>query len=175
MSRWLRFAPLILLVLVVAALAWRLATPADEKIRSHLTGQKLPAFALAPATVGKPGLASADFASGQPRLVNIFASWCVPCIAEAPLLIELNRRGIAIDAIAVRDRPADVAEFLDRHGDPFDRIGADPDSRIQLALGSSGVPETFVVDGRGVIRYQHLGPIEADDMAIIIAEWEAAK
>ena len=175
MSRWLRFAPLILLVLVVAALAWRLATPADEKIRSHLAGQKLPAFALAPATVGKPGLASADFASGQPRLVNIFASWCVPCIAEAPLLIELNRRGIAIDAIAVRDRPADVAEFLDRHGDPFDRIGADPDSRIQLALGSSGVPETFVVDGRGVIRYQHIGPIEADDMATIIAEWEAAK
>ena len=91
------------------------------------------------------------------------------------MLLDLKRRGIAIDAIAVRDRPEDVAAFLARHGDPFERIGADPDSRVQLALGSSGVPETFVVDGRGVIRYQHLGPIAADDMATIIAEWEAAK
>ncbi|MEO6114210.1 MAG: redoxin family protein [Sphingomicrobium sp.] len=175
MSRALRFAPLILLLLVVVALAWRLANPADEKIRSRLAGQHLPAFVLAPATAGKPGLAAADLAIGEPRLVNIFASWCVPCVAEAPLLLDLKRRGIAIDAIAVRDRPADVAEFLARHGDPFDRIGADPDSRVQLALGSSGVPETFVVDGRGTIRYQHLGPIEAGDMAKIMAEWEAAK
>lgn len=175
MSRWLRFAPLVLLLLVVGALAWRLAYPSDEKIRSRLAGQPLPAFALAPATAGKPGLSALDFATGQPRLLNVFASWCVPCIAEAPLLLDLKRRGIAIDAIAVRDRPEDVVAFLARHGDPFDRIGADPDSRIQLALGSSGVPETFVVDGQGVIRYQHIGPIEADNMATIIAEWKAAK
>ena len=175
MSRPLRFVPLIILLLLVGALAWRLANPADEKIRSHLAGQPLPRFVLAPATDSKPGLASTDFGSGQPRLINVFASWCVPCIAEAPLLVELKRRGIAIDAIAVRDRPTDVAEFLARHGDPFDRIGGDPDSRVQLALGSSGVPETFVVDGRGVIRYQHLGAIEAGDVATIIAEWQAAK
>ena len=175
MSRVLRFVPLVVLLLLVGALAWRLANPADEKIRSHLAGQPLPPFALVPATAAKSGLASTDFASGQPRLINIFASWCAPCIAEAPLLLDLKRRGIAIDAIAVRDRPADVADFLARHGDPFDRIGADPDSRVQLELGSSGVPETFVVDGRGVIRYQHLGPIEARDRVKIIAEWEAAK
>ena len=175
MNRVLRFVPLVVLLLLVGALAWRLANPADEKIRSHLAGQRLPPFALAPATAAKSGLASTDFATGQPRLINIFASWCVPCIAEAPLLVELNRRGLVIDAIAVRDRPADVADFLARHGDPFDRIGADPDSQVQLALGSSGVPETFVVDGRGVIRYQHLGPIEADDMATIITEWQAAR
>ncbi len=175
MSRSLRFAPLVLLLLVVAALAWRLAYPADEKIRSHLTGQTLPAFALAPATADKPGLASTDFANGNPRLINVFASWCVPCIAEAPLLVELKRRGVVIDAIAVRDRPRDIADFLARHGDPFDRIGSDPDSRVQLALGSSGVPESFVIDGKGVIRYQHLGPIEPDDLATIMAEWEAAK
>ena len=175
MNRVLRFVPLVVLLLLVGALAWRLANPADEKIRSHLAGQRLPPFALAQATAAKSGLASTDFATGQPRLINIFASWCVPCIAEAPLLVELNRRGLVIDAIAVRDRPADVADFLARHGDPFDRIGADPDSQVQLALGSSGVPETFVVDGRGVIRYQHLGPIEADDMATIITEWQAAR
>ena len=173
--KWWRWVPLAVLILFVVAVSWRLANPPSPTIRSRMVGRPLPAFALAPATAGKPGLAAADLATGQPRLINIFASWCVPCVAEAPLLLNLKRRGVAIDAIAVRDRPADVAEFLARHGDPFDRIGADPDSRVQLALGSSGVPETFVVDGRGVIRYQHLGPIEPDDMAIIIAEWEAAK
>jgi len=99
----------------------------------------------------------------------------VPCIAEAPLLIDLKRQGVPIDAIAVRDRPEDVAAFLARHGDPFERIGADPESRIQLAFGSSGVPETFVVDGRGVIRYQHMGPIEPGDVTTIVHEWRAAK
>ena len=175
MSRVLRFLPLLLLVAFVGAVAWRLANPSDEVIRSRLTGQPVPSFALAPATAGKPGLRSTDLAGGEPRLVNIFASWCVPCIAEAPVLAEISRRGVSIDAIAIRDRPEDVAAFLARHGDPFDRIGSDPESRVQLALGSSGVPETFVVDGRGIIRYQHLGPIEADDVPELLREWEAAK
>ena len=175
MSRWLRFFPLMLLAAFVGAVTWRLANPADEVIRSKLTGQAVPAFALTPAAVGKPGLISAELADGKPRLINIFASWCVPCIAEAPILMELRRQGVPIDAIAVRDRPEDVAAFLARHGDPFDRIGSDPESRVQLALGSSGVPETFVIDGRGIIRYQHLGPIEAGDVASLVREWEAAK
>ena len=175
MSRALRFLPLLILVAFVAAVAWRLGSPADEKVPSRLVGQPMPAFALEPATPGKPGLSSAELATGQARLINVFASWCVPCIAEAPLLLELKRRGVPIDAIAVRDRPEDVAAFLDRHGDPFERIGSDPESRVQLALGSSGVPETFIVDGRGIIRYQHLGPIEPGDMATIVREWEAAK
>ena len=161
MSRWLRLAPVVLLVLVLAALAWRLAHPEDTTIRSRLAGKR--------------GLASADLAKGQPRLLNVFASWCVPCIAEAPVLAEIKRRGAAIDAIAIRDRPQDVAEFLARHGDPFERIGSDDNSRVQLALGSSGVPESFVVDGRGRIRYQHVGPIEPADVPAILAELEAAK
>lgn len=175
MNRWLRFLPLLVLLAFVGAVAWRLSRPADEEIPSQLVGLPVPAFALAPAMPGKPGLASADLAKGQPRLVNVFASWCVPCIAEAPLLMELKRRGVAIDAVAVRDRPEDVAEFLGRHGDPFDRIGSDLESRVQLALGSSGVPESFIVDGRGAIRYQHMGPIEPDDLPAIMREWEAAK
>lgn len=175
MSRWLRLAPVVLLVLVLAALAWRLAHPEDTTIRSRLAGKPVPEFALPPALPGKPGLASADLARGQPRLLNVFASWCVPCIAEAPLLADLKRRGAAIDAIAIRDRPQDVAEFLARHGDPFERIGSDDNSRVQLALGSSGVPESFVVDGRGRIRYQHVGPIEPADVPAILAELEAAK
>jgi cytochrome c biogenesis protein CcmG, thiol:disulfide interchange protein DsbE len=175
MTRALRFLPLLILVAFVGAVAWRLGSPADEKIPSKLIGRPVPAFALATALPSKPGLSSAELATGQPRLINVFASWCVPCIAEAPLLLELKARGVPIDAIAVRDKPQDVADFLARHGDPFDRIGADPESKVQLALGSSGVPETFVVDGHGIVRYQHMGPIEPGDVAELIREWEAAK
>jgi len=174
-SRLVRFLPLLVLAAFVVAVAWRLTKPADEEIRSQLVGQPVPGFALAPALPGRAGLASTELASGQPRMINVFASWCVPCIAEAPLLLELKRQGVAIDAVAVRDRPEDVAGFLAQHGDPFDRIGADPESRVQLALGSSGVPESFIVDGRGIIRYQHMGPIEPDDLPTIMREWEAAK
>ena len=175
MSRLLRFLPLVVLAAFVVAVAWRLSKPAEEEIRSQLIGQPVPAFVLAPALPGRAGLASAGLAAGEPRMINVFASWCVPCIAEAPLLMELKRQGVAIDAVAVRDRQEDVAAFLARHGDPFDRIGSDPESRVQLALGSSGVPESFIVDGKGIIRYQHMGPIEPDDVPIIMREWEAAK
>jgi cytochrome c biogenesis protein CcmG/thiol:disulfide interchange protein DsbE len=175
MSRWLRFLPLLVLVAFVGAVAWRLSRPADEQIPSQLVGKPVPTFTLDAALPSTPGLRSTDLAEGRPRMVNVFASWCVPCIAEAPLLMELKRQGVAIDAIAVRDKPEDVAAFLARHGDPFERIGADPESKVQLALGSSGVPESFIVDGRGIIRYQHMGPIDADDLPSILREWEAAR
>ena len=175
MNRWLRFLPLLVLAAFVAAVIWRLDRPAEEQIPSQLVGQPVPSFALAPAMPGKAGLLSAELAKGRPRMINVFASWCVPCITEAPLLMELKRQGVAIDAIAVRDRPEDVAAFLARHGDPFQAIGSDPESRVQLALGSSGVPESFIVDGHGIIRYQHMGPIEPGDLPEILREWEAAK
>ena len=175
MSKLLRFVPLIVLAAFIVAVAWRLMRPAEEEIRSQLVGQPVPAFALAPAMPGKPGLSTAQRASGQPRMINLFASWCVPCIAEAPILMELKRHGVVIDAVAVRDRPEDVADFLARHGDPFTRIGADPESKVQLALGSSGVPESFIVDGRGTIRYQHMGPIEPEDVPELLRQWKAAK
>ena len=175
MSRILRFAPLILLGLFAIAAGWRLSNPPDETHPSQLAGQAVPAFKLVAALPDKPGLSSTDLVAGKPRLVNFFASWCVPCIAEAPVLEELKRRGVAIDAIAVRDKPDDVSEFLARNGDPFDRIGMDSDSRTQLAFGSSGVPESFIVDGRGVIRYQHIGPIEPEQVPQILRHMEAAR
>ena len=175
MSRALRFVPLALLLLFVAFVAWRLTNPVDTTIRSRLEGKAIPEFALPPALPGRAALASADLATGQPRLLNIFASWCVPCIAEAPVLGELKARGVAIDGIAIRDRPEDVAAFLARNGDPYQRIGADMQSSVQLALGSAGVPESFVVDGGGFIRYQHVGPIMPQDVATVLAELEKAK
>lgn len=175
MSRAVRFAPLVLLVLVLAGLVWRLATPEDSTIHSKLEGKPVPAFALPAALPAKPGLASSDLASGEPRLVNIFASWCVPCVTEVHVLQELKARGVLVDGIAVRDRPEDLADFLFSNGDPYERIGSDAQSRVQIALGSSGVPESFVVDGKGVIRYQHIGPIEATDVPMILAKLERAR
>jgi cytochrome c biogenesis protein CcmG/thiol:disulfide interchange protein DsbE len=83
------------------------------------------------------------------------------------LLVALHDQGMVIDGIAIRDRPEDVAAFLARHGDPFARLGDDRDSRAQMAFGASGVPESFVVDGRGVIRFHHYGPITSADLPTI--------
>ena len=121
------------------------------------------------------GLSSKDLADGTPKIVNFFASWCVPCIGEAKVLQDLKARGISIYGIAVRDRPDDLAEFLSRHGDPYQLINADPQSDVQIEFGSSGVPESFIVDGKGVIRYQHIGPIEPSDVPMIMSKFEQAQ
>ena len=164
-KRAILFVPLLLLVGFLGTVAWRLGTPEDRRVASHLVGRPVPAFALPQVVAGHPGFTSADLAGAKgPRLVNLFASWCAPCIAEAPLLAQLKREGIAIDGIAVRDRAGDVAAFLTRNGDPYAAIGGDVDSRAQLALGASGVPETYVVDRAGVIRLQHIGPVTAADL-----------
>jgi cytochrome c biogenesis protein CcmG/thiol:disulfide interchange protein DsbE len=175
MSRAVRFGPLAILLVVIAALVWRLATPADPAVHSALEGKPVPAFSLPPALPGKPALSSGDLATGRPRLLNVFASWCVPCVTEVKVLAELRRRGVAIDGVAVRDRPEDLAQFLTRHGDPYERIGSDLQSGIQIALGSSGVPESFVIDGKGVIRYQHVGPVRAGDVPVILAKLDQAR
>jgi len=169
MSRkWLRTLPVALVVLVVAALVWRLANPPDTTVESEMIGKPVPAFALPAAVSGSPSLSSKDLADGTPKIVNFFASWCVPCIGEAPVLTELRQQGVHIVGIAVRDRPQDLAQFFAQNGNPFERIGFDRQSGVQLAFGSSGVPETFVVDGHGVIRMQHIGPIEPDDVPGLI-------
>jgi cytochrome c biogenesis protein CcmG/thiol:disulfide interchange protein DsbE len=175
MSRSLRFVPLAVLALLVAGLVWRLATPVDTDVHSRLEGQPVPEFALAPILPGKPGLSSADLSTGGPHLLNVFASWCVPCVTEVGVLKQLQSKGAAVEGIAIRDQATDLADFLARNGDPYERIGSDPQSKIQIDLGSSGVPESFIVDGKGVIRYQHIGPIDASEIPTILAKLEQAK
>jgi cytochrome c biogenesis protein CcmG/thiol:disulfide interchange protein DsbE len=116
-----------------------------------------------------------DFRDGKPKLLNIFASWCVPCIAEAPQLGELERSGAVVVGVALRDRPEELAAFLARHGNPFSRIGADDIGEVQLGIGSSGVPETFVIDGKGVIRYQHIGDIRESDVPVLLQKLKDAE
>ena len=169
-GRWTLWAPLGLFALFVAIVAVALLRPADREIRSAMLGKPMPQFALAPAAANLPGLTRADLADGKVHLVNIFASWCVPCAIEAPQLAALKAAGVDVVGIAIRDRPEDLAVFLRRHGNPFSRIGADNDSRVQFEIGSSGVPESFVIDGKGVIRYQHIGVIQTrEDMDAILA------
>ena len=175
MRRVILWAPLAAFVVFTILVTAYLRAPSDTKIHSHLVGRPLPDFSLEPAVASHPGLRAADLRAGAPHLLNVFASWCGPCVVEAPQLTALTRRGIPIDAIAIRDRGEDVAAFLARYGDPFERIGSDPNTQVQIALGSSGVPETFVIDGRGVIRYQHIGVIAESDLPTLVAAWEAAR
>jgi cytochrome c biogenesis protein CcmG, thiol:disulfide interchange protein DsbE len=175
MKRLWIWAPLAGFVIFFGVVAFNLMRPANRAIDSKMVGKPVPAFNLPPGVEGRGAFASTDLTTGKPRLLNVFASWCVPCIAEAPVLMELKRRGVSIDAIAIRDRPEDVAAFLARHGDPYDRIGSDTASRVQLALGSGGVPETFVIDGKGVIRYQHIGDIRPEHVPEILAQLEKAR
>lgn len=175
MKRAILWVPLALFALFFGIVAYGLINPGDRTIESKMIGKPLPQFALPAAYDGLPGLTSASFGQGEPRLLNIFASWCLPCIAEAPVLDGLARQGVPIDAIAIRDKPEDVAAFLKRNGNPYQRIGSDVNSSVQLALGSSGVPETFIVDGKGKIRYQHVGDIRPEHVPTILEELRKAR
>lgn len=169
---WLPFA---LVIAFVGLFASGLFQPDDRVIHSRLVGQPLPDFVLPAAASDRPPLASAQLATGHPRLLNIFASWCVPCAAEAPQLLALKQQGVQIDAIAIRDARPDVDAFLRRYGNPYARIGLDARSNVQIALGSSGVPETFIIDGKGRIAYQHIGDIRADDVPMILDRLRAVQ
>lgn len=164
MKRWLLWAPLVLFGLFFAVVAAGLMTPKDNIITSKMVGKPMPTFSLPAAVEQRPALSSKDLADGKPKLLNIFASWCLPCIAEAPQLLELQKAGVEINAIASRDTPQDIANFLNRWGNPYSRIGSDATSSVQLELGSSGVPETFVIDGNGIIVHQHIGDIRKENV-----------
>ncbi|WP_380778960.1 DsbE family thiol:disulfide interchange protein [Sphingomonas sp. R86520] len=167
MKRFALWGPLTIFALLFAVVASGLIRPAEKTVRSAMVGKPVPEFALPAMVPGKPGLTTASFRQGKPRLLNIFASWCIPCIAEAPQLMRLKAMGVPIDAIAVRDTAPTIAGFLRRNGDPYERIGSDRAGRVQLALGSSGVPETFLIDGRGIVVKQIIGDIRPENVGEI--------
>jgi cytochrome c biogenesis protein CcmG/thiol:disulfide interchange protein DsbE len=131
---------------------------------SALVGKPAPDFALPPL----PGRDAHGFAStdlgGQPALVNVFASWCVPFRIEHPLLVRLAEQGVVIHGINYKDRPEDAKAWLAELGDPFRRIGADRNGRVGIEWGVYGVPETFVIDRDGHIAYRHVGPLQPRDL-----------
>ena len=175
MRRLWIWIPLALFLTFFGVVARSLMHPATSTITSKMVGKPAPSFSLPGAADGILGLGSANLKDGKPKLVNIFASWCIPCAAEAPMLDMIARQGVDVEGIAIRDRPLDLARFLARNGNPYTRIGADVDSKVQIGFGSSGVPETFVVDGKGIIRHQHIGDIRAEDVPEILAALRAAQ
>jgi cytochrome c biogenesis protein CcmG, thiol:disulfide interchange protein DsbE len=175
MRRFWIWIPLALFFAFFGVVAHELMNPASSTITSKMIGRPTPRFSLPSAAPGMEGLGSANLADGKPKLLNIFASWCIPCAAEAPVLESLARQGVDIEGIAIRDRPQDLTRFLTRNGNPYARIGADVDSKVQLSFGSSGVPETFIIDGKGIIRHQHIGDIRQEDVPGILAALRAAR
>ncbi len=164
MSVRLRFVlPVVLFAGVAAALAVGLTLKPGE-LPSALLDKPVPEFDL-PAVRGRPrGLASAEL-TGEVRLVNFFASWCLACRIEHPLLNRLTEEGIVpVYGINYKDKPEDARAWLDRLGDPYVRAGADVPGRVGIDWGVYGLPETFVVDGRGRIVYKHVGAISARDL-----------
>ena len=169
---FLVWLPLLILGALLVAFWVGLKNPDDHIIASNMVGQPLPAFDTPPAFPDRPGASSADFADGHPRLLNVFASWCVPCVQEVGVLRQMRARGADITGIAIHDRQGDLARFLAENGDPYGAIGMDPEGRMQLAFGSTGVPETFVISGDGTILYQHIGVVSESDMPRLLAMLE---
>jgi cytochrome c biogenesis protein CcmG/thiol:disulfide interchange protein DsbE len=177
--------PRLLLVLIpvvvfaaIALLFWKGLSGEPSKIPSALINKPVPEFTLEPVPgVGVPGLAAADLKTGKVSVVNVWASWCAPCRIEHPLLTELAKRNdIALVGINYKDAPENAARFLGTLGQPFAAIGMDSNGRTAVDWGVYGVPETFVVDGQGLIRYKHIGPLTPEAITgSLAAEIEKAK
>lgn len=162
----------------LAALLFKGLSGNPSTLPSALINKPVPAFQLAAIDgLGVPGVSDADLKSGGVSVVNIWASWCGPCRQEHPVLMELAKRSdIRLIGINNKDDPENARRFLGGLGQPFSAIGRDSDGRVTIDWGGYGVPETFIVDGRGVIRHKHVGPLSEGDLTGSFAqEIEKAK
>lgn len=163
--------PLAIAVALMGLFLFALYSGDPSRLPSALIGKPVPEFNLAPveglAESGKqtPGFSNADLATGEVSVVNVWASWCGPCIQEQPLLVRLkNERGLRLMGINYKDGPSAARRFLTRLGNPFDAIGADVTGRVAIDWGVYGVPETYVVDGAGQIVYKIVGPLTNENV-----------
>lgn len=162
--------PLIVFLALAALLFFRLGAGDSSKLPSALIGRPAPATDLPPVPglvrdgVLVPGLVAKDFV-GRVTLVNVWASWCVPCHDEAPLLLKLAEdKRITVAGINYKDQPENARRFLGRYGNPFAASGTDPSGRAAIEWGVYGVPETFIVGRDGRIAYKLVGPITEDNI-----------
>jgi cytochrome c biogenesis protein CcmG/thiol:disulfide interchange protein DsbE len=163
--RWLFLLPVLLFAALAVAFAVGLGRD-PSLVPSALIDQPVPEFDLPPVPGHEPGFATADL-SGRVSLVNVFASWCVACREEHPLLLRIKEEGLVpVHGLNYKDVSEDAAAWLDELGDPYTRTGMDQNGRVGIDWGVYGVPETFVVDGEGRIRYKQVGPITPE-------AWEA--
>jgi cytochrome c biogenesis protein CcmG, thiol:disulfide interchange protein DsbE len=131
-------------------------------VPSVMIDKPVPEFDLPPLEAGKPGLKSAEL-KGKVTLINFFASWCVPCRAEHPLLLALAQdKRLQLDGVAYKNSPADVAAYLAELGNPFARVAMDQPGRTAIDFGVYGVPESYLIDRQGRIRFRQVGPLTDD-------------
>ena len=180
---FLTFVPLVVFAALASLFVIRLYSGDASLLPSALIGRQVPAFTLPPVEglPGKPGFSDADLRQGNVTLVNVFASWCVPCHQEHELIMRfsadpaLARAGVRIFGLAYKDDPENIVRFLAEAGDPFARIGADRKGRTAIDWGVYGVPETFIVKGDGTIAYRFVGPVsEASYRDVIMPEIKKA-
>lgn len=164
--RLLFLLPILLFAGLAAYFLLRLGEDRDpSEIPSALIDRPAPAFALPGMTAAEAGLSNADLAraggDGKVTIVNFFASWCLPCRAEHPLLTQLARHPkVALYGILYKDEPAAAAVWLEELGNPYGAIGVDAKGRTGIDFGISGVPETFIIDRAGHIRFRQWGPLD---------------
>jgi cytochrome c biogenesis protein CcmG, thiol:disulfide interchange protein DsbE len=177
---WLVFLPLIIFAALVALFLFRLGAGDPSRLPSALIGKPAPALSLPPldglsANGGAvPGLDPALF-KDRVTVVNVWASWCVPCRDEHPFLVKLaNDKRVTLAGISYKDARDNALSFLARYGNPFAAVGADTGGRAAIEWGVYGVPETFIVGRDGRIAYKHIGPIDARGFEIFRAELEKA-
>jgi cytochrome c biogenesis protein CcmG, thiol:disulfide interchange protein DsbE len=177
------FVPLAVFAALAALFVIRLYSGDASLLPSALIGREVPAFAMPPVEglPDKPGFSDADLRQGKVTLVNVFASWCVPCHQEHELIMRLSedpalaRAGVRLFGLAYKDEPANIRGFLAEAGDPFAKIGADRKGRTAIDWGVYGVPETFIVKGDGTIAYRFVGPITEESYRdVILPEIEKA-
>ena len=158
MTRLWAFAPVALFA--VLALVFGIGLTKDPAaIPSQLIDRPLPAFQLPGLTAAAPGFGSADL-KGKPMLLNVFASWCAACPQEHPMLTKIAGAGVPVYGLDWKDTPADATAWLAKLGNPYTRVASDPNARTGIDLGVTGVPETFVVDASGRVRFKQVGPID---------------
>ncbi len=169
-SRWLMGLPLIAFAAMAAIFWFRLGSGDPSRIPSALIGHPAPQTAL-PALDGLtnhgaqvPGLDPTVF-KGKVSVVNVWASWCIPCHDEAPLLTELGKdTRLQVVGINYKDAPENARRFLGRYGNPFGIVGVDGNGRAAIEWGVYGVPETFIVGRQGTIVYKMIGPVTPDNI-----------
>jgi cytochrome c biogenesis protein CcmG, thiol:disulfide interchange protein DsbE len=168
--RWLVLVPLALFLALAVLFVLRLGAGDPSRVPSALIGRPAPPTALPPVDgltqAGRPlpGIDPATF-KGTVTLLNVWASWCVPCHDEAPLLTQLAQDArIRLVGINYKDQPDNARRFLGRYGNPFAAVGADQNGRASIEWGVYGVPETFVLDREGRIAFKLVGPITPDNL-----------
>ncbi len=165
-------APLIVFLALATMFGLALTSGDPSKLPSALIGKEVPAtdFAplegLAPSSGSKAGFTATDLKSGRVSVVNFWASWCRPCVEEHPHLVALREKKSDVDLFGVnyKDAPDAARRFLGRYGNPFTAVGVDSTGRNAIEWGVYGMPETFVIDGKGRIAYKHVGPITAESL-----------